>query len=73
MRQEQYENQGERLPVGEVLNFKEEKAFGKCLYRMASCLQDPFRKYIHVFNVNQSTSLKETIYHAFIQGKYRSI
>ena len=73
MRQEQCEAQGKRLPVGAFLNFKEEKAFGKCLYQMASCLQDPFRKNIHVFNVNQSKSLKETIYHAFVQGKYKSI
>ena len=71
MRQEQYETQGKRLPVGAILNFKEQRAFGKCLYQMASCLQDPFRKNIHVFNVNQSKSLKETIYYAFVQGKYR--
>lgn len=73
MRQEQYDNQGDRLPAGAVLNFNEEKAFGKCLYQMASCLQDPFRKNIHLFNVSLSKSLKETIYSAFVQGKFSAL
>ena len=68
MRKEQYDAEGKRLPVGAILSLNEEKAFGKCLYQMASCLQDPFRKKIHLFNVNRSKSLKETIYHAFVQG-----
>ena len=73
MRQQQYKAQGKRLRVGELLSFDEEKAFEKCLHQMASCIQNPFRENIHVFNINSSKSLKETIYYAFVQGKLKSI
>jgi hypothetical protein len=69
MRQQQYEDQGKRLPVGELLSLDEEKSLAKYLHEAASCLKDPLRGNIHVFNINSSKSLKETIYHAFIQGK----
>ena len=72
MRQEQYDAEGKRLHVGAILSLNEERAFGKCLYQMASCLQNPFRKHIHLFNVSLSKSLKETIYYAFVQGKFSS-
>jgi hypothetical protein len=68
VRQQQYEAQGKRLPAGELLSLHEEKALGKYLYQLASCLQDPYRDNIHVFNINLSTSLKETIYYALVQG-----
>ncbi len=71
IRQQEYESQGKRLRVGELLSLDEEKAFGKYLYQFASCLKDPFREYIHVFNINSSNSLKKTIYDAFSQGKFR--
>ncbi len=71
IRQQEYDAQGKRLPVGKLLNFDEEKAFGEYLYRFASCLKAPYREYIHVFNINSSKSLKETIYYAFVQGKCR--
>jgi len=71
IRQQEYDAQGKRLPVGELLSLDEEKAFGEYLYRFASCLKAPFRENIHVFNINSSKSLKETIYNAFVQGKFR--
>ena len=71
IRQQEYEAQGKRLPVGEILNLNEEKTFAQYLYQFASCLKSPFRDYIHVFNMNSSKSLKETIYYAFVQGKSR--
>ncbi len=73
IQQQEYDAQGKRLPVGELLSLDEEKAFGECLYRFASCLKAPFRENIHVFNINSSKSLKETIYNAFVQGKFRWI
>jgi hypothetical protein len=73
IRQQEYDAQGKRLPVGELLSLDEEKAFGKYLYRFASCLKASCRENIHVFNINSSKSLKETIYYAFVQGKFRKI
>ncbi|CAF0946230.1 unnamed protein product [Adineta steineri] len=70
VRQQNYENRGKRLPVGELLSLEEEKALGKYLYQMASCLNAPFRDNIHIFNIDSSKFLKETIYYAFIQGKF---
>ncbi|CAF3809830.1 unnamed protein product, partial [Adineta steineri] len=61
VRQQHYETQGKRLPVGELLSLEEEKALGKYLYQMASCLNAPFRDNIHIFNIDSSKSLKETI------------
>ena len=69
MREQQYEAQGKREPIGDLFSLNEEKDFRRCLHQIASCLTDPFRKNIHVSNINSSTSLKETIYTAFIQGK----
>jgi hypothetical protein len=69
IRQQEYEAQGKRLPVGELLNSDEENTLGKYIYQMGSCLDDPFRKNIHCFHINSSKSLKETIYDAFVQGK----
>ncbi len=71
IRQQEYDAQGKRLPVGELLNFDEEKAFGEYLYRFACCLKTPLREHIHVFDINSSNSLKETIYYAFVQGKFK--
>jgi hypothetical protein len=71
IRQQEYDARGKRLRVGELLSLDEEKAFGQYLYRFASCLVAPFRENIHVFNINSSKSLKETIYYAFVQGKFR--
>lgn len=70
MREQQYESQGKRIPAGDLLSLSEEKAFGRCLHQIATCLTDPFRKNIHIFEINSSKSLKETIYQAFVQGKF---
>lgn len=70
MRQEQYESQGKRLPVGGILTLEDERTFGDCLYQIASCLRDPFRQNIHVYNTNSTKSLKETIFYAYVQGKF---
>lgn len=70
VRQQEHEAQGKRLPVGELLNLDEERTLAKYLYQLASCLQAPLRDNIHVFNITPSISLKETIYNAFVQGKY---
>ncbi|CAF1030938.1 unnamed protein product [Adineta steineri] len=67
VRQQNYETQGKRLPVGELLSLEEEKALGKYLYQMASCLNASFRDNIHIFNIDSSKSLKETIYYVFVQ------
>ncbi|CAF1306706.1 unnamed protein product [Adineta steineri] len=67
-RKENYETQGKRLPVGELLSLEEEKALGKYLYQMASCLNAPLRDKIRFFDVDSSKSLKETIYYAFVQA-----
>ena len=69
-RQQEYEAQGKRLPAGELLSLDEERTLAKYLYQLANCLQDPLRDNIHVFNITPSKSLKETIYYAFVQGKY---
>ncbi|CAF3741642.1 unnamed protein product [Adineta steineri] len=69
VRQQNYETQGKRLPIGELLSLEEEKALGKYLYQMASCLNAPFRDNIHIFNIDSSKSLKETIYYAFVQAR----
>ncbi len=71
IREQEYEAQGKRLPVGEILNLNEEKVLGQYLYQFANCLIDPCREQIRVFNMNSSKSLKETIYYAFVQGKSR--
>jgi hypothetical protein len=70
IRQQEYEAQGKRLPVGELLSLDEEKSLGKYLYQMASCLNGSFRENIHIFEIDSSKSLKETIYGAFVQGKF---
>ncbi|CAF1203398.1 unnamed protein product [Adineta steineri] len=69
VRQQNYETQGKRLPVGELLSLEEEKALGKYLYQMASCLNAPFRDNIHIFNIDSSKPLKETIYYAFVKAR----
>ncbi len=71
IRQQEYDAQGKRLPVGELFTLNEEKAFGEYLYRFLTCLTTPLRENIHVFNINSTKSLKETIYYAFVQGKFK--
>jgi spore coat polysaccharide biosynthesis protein SpsF (cytidylyltransferase family) len=73
VRQQEYEAQGTRLPVGELLSLGEERILSKYLYKLAKCLQAPLRDNIHVFNITSSKSLKENIYNAFVQGKYRYV
>ena len=70
VRQQEYEAQGKRLPVGELLSLDEERTLARYLYQLANCLQSPLRDNIHVFNVSSSKSLKKNIYYAFVQGKY---
>lgn len=72
MREQQYEKTGSRLPADGMLSFDEKGALGKCVREMDSLLRPPFSKNIHVFNIDSSKSLKETIYSAFIQGKLSS-
>ncbi|UJR20243.1 hypothetical protein I4U23_023374 [Adineta vaga] len=69
IRQQEYEAQGKRLPIGELLSWNEEKNLGKYLYQMASCLNAPLRENIHLFNIDSSKSLKETLYYAFVQAR----
>lgn len=69
VRQQEYESEGRRLPAGELLSLKEEEALENYLFQMASCLNAPFRDNIHLFHIDSSKSLKETIFHAFVQGK----
>ena len=70
VRQQEYEAQGKRLPVGELLSLDEERTLSNYLYQLANCLQSPLRDNIHVYNVSSSKSLKKNIYYAFVQGKY---
>ena len=70
VRQQEYESQGRRLPAGELLSLEEEKALENYLYQMTSCLNAPFRDNIHLFDTDSSKSLKETIFHTFVQGKF---
>jgi hypothetical protein len=52
MLEQDYETQGRKLSVERLLSIHEEKAFEECLSQIVSCIEGPFRKYIHVFDVN---------------------
>ncbi|CAF3856500.1 unnamed protein product [Rotaria magnacalcarata] len=69
IRQEEYETKGKRLPVGELLSLDEEKSLGQYLFKLSRCITTTLRENIYTFNINTSKSLKETIYHAFIQAR----
>ncbi|CAF3196042.1 unnamed protein product [Rotaria socialis] len=69
IRQEEYESKGKRLPVGELLSLDEEKSLGQYLFELSRCITTTLRENIYTFNINTSKSLKETIYHAFVQAR----
>jgi hypothetical protein len=71
VRKQEYEAQGKRLPLSELLTLGEQQILASYLQQVANCLKSPLRSNIHLFNIDSSMSLKETIYHAFIQGKNR--
>ena len=69
IRQEEYKSSGKKLPVGELLEWDEKRAFAKYFFWFTSCLTRPHRDNIHIFDVNSSNSLQSTIYHASVQGQ----
>lgn len=71
VREQEYEDKGQRLPVGEILTFAEERTFGEYLFLFASCLTTLSPDSFHIFNINSSKSLRETIYDAFIKGNFK--
>lgn len=70
MHKQNYERQGRRLPVDEMLTFDDEKNLGEFLKRMDTLLSIASKGQVTVFEVNSTKSLKETIYSAFVQGKF---
>jgi hypothetical protein len=68
IRQEKYAAAGKMLPVGDLLNFDEQKDLAEYLNLFATCLSLGFRDKIRIFDLNLSNTLQSTIYKALLQG-----
>ncbi|CAF3654873.1 unnamed protein product [Rotaria socialis] len=67
IREQEYEDKGKRFPMGELLSLAEERTFGEYLFSLVRCITSSFRGNVYVFNINSSSSVRETIYHAYIK------
>ncbi|CAM4978058.1 unnamed protein product [Rotaria socialis] len=69
IREQEYEDKGKRFPMGELLSLAEERTFGEYLFSLVRCITSSFRGNVYVFNINSSSSVRETIYHAYIKAR----
>lgn len=68
LRREEHEISGKMPLVSELLTFDEQKDLATYLSLFATCLSSRLRGKIHIFDMNLSNTLQNTIYKALIQG-----
>lgn len=66
----QAEITGKGSSFQEPSNTKSNRELGEHIVRFVTCLTPPFRSNLHIYDVNSSISLQDTIHQALIQGQY---